>query len=111
MVEDLEDYMCRYIQQQTEPLKGCLLAILESREQYLSILDESLGTPIQSVDIKRCELLTDAGLMREDIKLTRDGRNTYKVFYLTDRGREIAQQTRLKGYMGPVPQTTPLDNI
>jgi hypothetical protein len=108
MVEDLEDYMCRYIQQQTEPLKGCLLAILESREQYLSILDESLGTPVRSVDIKRCELLTNAGLLREDIKLTRDGRNTYKVFYLTDIGREFAQKVKAQGYAGPMPQNTPL---
>ncbi len=97
--------------EKTPALKGCLIAALENREQYLSILDESLGTPTWSPNIKLCELLADAGLFREDIQLTRDGRNRYKVFYLTNIGREIAQQTRLEGYKGPVPQTTPIDNI
>ena len=100
MVQKLQDYMCKYMQEQTESLKGCLLAALNSKEQYLSLLDESLGTTIPSKDIKLCELLTNAGLFREEIKLTRDGRNRYKLFYLTDTGKEMAEQIKAEGYSG-----------
>ena len=111
MTEKLEDYMCRYIQQKSESLKGCLIAVLDSREQYLSLLDESLGTTITSKNIKLCSLLVDAGLFREETKITRDGRNRYKVFYLTDPGREIARHIKAKGFNGIVPQSTTIDNM
>ena len=94
MSQKLQDYMCKYIQEQTEPLKGCLLAALNSKEQYLSLLDESLGTPTPSIDLKLCELLANAGLFREETKLNRDGRNEYKLFYLTDLGKEMAMQIK-----------------
>ena len=104
-------FYVKYMQGQTEALKGCLVAALDSREQYLSLLDESLGTRVPSVDIKLCEVLVEAGLFREEIKITRDGRNRYKVFYLTDSGRQMAQQIKTEGYSGKVPQNTPIDNI
>jgi len=93
--------MCKYIQEQTEPLKGCLLAALNSKEQSLSLLDESLGTTNPSIDIRLCELLAHAGLFREETKLTRDGRNQYKVFYLTDLGKEMAQQIKNESKVEP----------
>jgi len=111
MTASLEDYMCKYIQKKSESLKGCLIAVLDSREKYLSLLDESLGTPITSTDIKLCEMLVDAGLFREEIKTKRDGHNRYKIFYLTDLGMKIARQIKADGYNGPVPQSTPLNNI
>ncbi len=111
MVETLQDYMYKFIQSQNEALKGCIIAAFDSREHYLSLLDESLGTPIPSGDIKLCELLTNAGLFREEIKMTRDGRNRYKVFFLTDAGVKIAKQIKVEGYSGKVPQNTPVDNM
>ncbi|MGA3061576.1 MAG: hypothetical protein ABSD92_14610 [Candidatus Bathyarchaeia archaeon] len=94
MSQQLQDYMCKYVQEKTELLKGCLLAALNSKDQYLSLLDESLGTPTPSIDLKLCELLANAGLFREETKLNRDGRNEYKLFYLTDLGKEMAMQIK-----------------
>ncbi len=108
---DLQDFMCKYIQEQTQALKGCLIAVLNSKGQYLSLLDESLGTSTRSEDIKMCELLVDSGLFREEIKLTRDGRNRYKVFYLTPRGVEMAEKIKVEGYSGKLPESTPIDNM
>jgi hypothetical protein len=75
-----------------------LTAALNNQEQHLSYLNDSLGTPIPSVDIRNCEILTEAQLFREEIKITRDGRNRYKLFYLTDLGREMALKLREESY-------------
>lgn len=104
MVQKLQDFMCKYIKDQTEPFKGYLLAALNNKDHYLCLLSESLGTPVSSTEINQCELLTNAGLFREEIKLTRDGRNQYKLFYLTDKGKEIAEQVKEEGYTGEIPQ-------
>jgi hypothetical protein len=111
MVENLQDYLCRYIQGQSDSLKGCLVAAYDSREHYLSLLDESLGTPVPSNDIRMCEVLVGANLLREEVKVTRDGRNRYKVFYLTDQGKEIAKKIKEEGFDGSVPQNTPINNL
>ncbi len=108
MVQTLQEYMCNYIQQLIEPLKGCLLAALNSKDQTLSLLDQSLGSPIQSMDINMCEILAKAGLFREEDKLTRDGRNRYKLFNLTDTGMEMAKQIKIEGFKGKMPQSTPV---
>jgi hypothetical protein len=107
----IQDFMCKYTERQTERLKGYLLAAYDSREHYLSLLDESLGTSTQSEDIKLCDMLTSAGLLREEVRITRDGRNRYKLFYLTDEGTEIAKKIKEEGYTGSIPQSTPIDNI
>lgn len=111
MAETFKEYLYRYVDSQTEFLKGCLMAAFDSREHYLSLLDESLGSPLPSANIKLCEMLADAGLFREEIKLTRDGRNRYKVFYLTDAGMQMVEQIKGEGFNGKVPQNTPLDSL
>ncbi len=111
MVDKLNEILCKYIEEQSQVIKGCLVAAFDSREHYLSLLDESLGSPVVSNDLKFCELLTNAGLFREEVKTTRDGRNRYKVFFLTDSGMALAKEVKTEGFNGPVPQNTPVDII
>ncbi len=108
MSENLQNIMCQFMEKKSDPLKGCLVAALKSRDHYLSLLDESLGSPIPSENIRMCELLTDAGLFREEIKLNRDGRNRYKLFYLTDSGRELAERIEQEGFGGAIPESIPV---
>lgn len=105
MAESLQEFMCKSMQQQTESLEGCLIAALDSQEQNVCLLTESLGTPVPSEDLKLCELLENAGLFRSEVKFNRDGRNRYKIFYLTDEGKRIAEEIRQEGYDGKMPQS------
>ena len=104
MTQKFEDFMCKYILTQTSILKKYLLAASDSQDQFIWYMDISLGTLIPSIDIKNCEVLTDAGLFREEIKLTRDGHNRYKLFYLTELGKEMTQQIKEDSYSNEVPQ-------
>ncbi len=94
--------MCRYMDEKSDTLKGCLLAALESKEGYLCILVESLGTPVPSDELNYSELLTKAGLFWEEERITRNGRNRYKLFHLTEAGRRIAEQTKEEGFDGEI---------
>lgn len=94
MSEEFEESITKYIKSQLEVYKKYLLTALENKNLTISFLDESLGTPVPSMDIRNCEVLTDAQLFKEEIKLTRDGRNRYKHFCLTELGKEIAQKIK-----------------
>jgi hypothetical protein len=96
--QTLHDYMCRYMDEKSDELKECLLAALESKEGFLSILVESLGSPVVSEEQNSAELLTKAGLFWEEERMTRNGRNRYKLFHLTDTGRRVAEQTKDEGF-------------
>jgi len=52
---------------------------------------------IPSSDLKNCELLRDAQLLHEDIRVSRNGRNTYKLYCLTDLGKKMAASIREEG--------------
>ena len=98
MSETFEGFMCKYIQGQTAIFKRYLLAALDSQDKYLCYLDMSLGTPFPSIDIKNCELLAKLGFSVKKSKLPRDGRNRYKLFYLTDLGREMVEKIKEQNY-------------
>jgi hypothetical protein len=104
MVENLQEYLCHFMEEKSEYLKGCLLAALDSKEGYLCLLIESLGTPVSSEDVRHAEFLVDAGLFREETKITRNGRNRYKFFYLTPQGRRLAEDIKEKGFDGKIPE-------
>ncbi|MGA2522925.1 MAG: hypothetical protein ABSF65_02080 [Candidatus Bathyarchaeia archaeon] len=105
MSETFEGFMCKYIQGQTAIFKKYLLAALDSQDKSLCYLDMSMGTPLPSMDVKNCELLTDAGLFREEVKTTRDGRNRYELFYLTDLGMEMVEKIKEQNYTENIPQS------
>ena len=52
---------------------------------------------VPSSDLKNGELLRDAQLLHEDIRVSRNGRNTYKIYCLTELGRKMAQEIREEG--------------
>jgi hypothetical protein len=104
MAQRLQNFMCQYIEKKADLFKGYLIAALDNKDQFLSYLDDSLGTDLASLDIRTCELLTDAGLFRKEEKFTRDGRNSYNLFYLTDLGKEMAQQIKDEGFKGKLPE-------
>ena len=105
MSQKFEEHMCKYTQDQADVLKSYLLATLDSKDQCLYYLDSRLGTALPSMDIRNCELLADARLFREEIKITLDGRNRYKLFYLTDLGKEMAKNMRDESLTDEMPES------
>ena len=89
-----ENYMCDYIKTRIGVFKRYILAALDNRDGYVWYLEASEGMIIPNSDLKNCEVLRDAGIFREDTRITRNGRNTYKFFYLTENGKKIAEQIK-----------------
>ena len=108
MSQQFEEYMCKFVQDQASMFKSYLLAALDSKDQCLYYLDSRLGTPIPSMDIRNCEFLAQARLFREEAKLTIDSRNRYRLFYLTDLGKEIAQKIKNGSITGELPEMPPV---
>jgi hypothetical protein len=108
VTQPLEEYICKFIQEQTSNFTSYLLAALDSKDQCLYYLDSRLGTPLPSMDIRNCEFLTSARLFREEIKLTIDGRNRYKLFYLTDLGKEMAMKAKQGSLTEELPEMPPV---
>lgn len=94
MSQRLGDYLSEYIKGRVGVFKKYLLAALDNRDQSIWYLEASAGMLIPSADLKNCELLRDAQLFREDLKVSRNGRNTYKLYYLTDLGKKIAAELK-----------------
>jgi hypothetical protein len=94
MSQRLGDYLSDYIRCRTGVFKKYLLAALDNKEQGLWYLEASAGMMIPSADLKNCELLRDAQLFSEDIKVSRNGRNTYKIYYLTELGKKLAEELK-----------------
>jgi len=94
MSEKLENYLATYIKGRVGVFKKYLLAALTSKDQCVWYLEASEGMIVPSSDLKNCELLRDALLFNEDTRISRNGRNTYKIFCLTELGRQIADQLR-----------------
>ena len=94
MSQKFSEYLSEYIRSRVGVFKKYLLAALDNKDQAIWYLESSEGTVIPSADLKNCELLRDAQIFRDDIKLSRNGRNTYKIYYLTDLGKKIALELK-----------------
>jgi hypothetical protein len=97
MSKELGDYLSGYIQGRVGVFKKYLLAALDNKDQCIWYLESSEGMTVPSSDLKNCELLRDALLLNEDIRVSRNGRNTYKVYCLTEMGRKMAQEIKTEG--------------
>jgi hypothetical protein len=94
MSEKLESYLSTYIKTRVGVFKKYILAAHASKDQCVWYLEASEGMIMPSSDLKNCELLRDAQIFNEDIRISRNGRNTYKIFCLTELGKQIAEQLR-----------------
>ena len=99
MSQKLGEYLSEYIKNRVGVFKKYLLAALDNKEQSIWYLQASAGMMIPSADLKNCELLRDAQLFREDLKLSRNGRNTYKIYYLTNSGRMFAEELKAESLL------------
>jgi hypothetical protein len=108
MVQQLEEYICNFFHQQASNYNSYLLAAFDSKDQCLYYLESRLGTVLPSVDIRNCEFLADARLFREEVKTTMDGRNRYKLFYLTDLGKEITKKVKDGSMTEELPDMPPV---
>jgi hypothetical protein len=100
MSEKLENYLATYIKSRVGVFKKYILAAQTGKDQCVWYLEASEGMVMPSSDLKNCELLRDAQLFNEDIRISRNGRNTYKIFCLTELGKQIADQLRKESEIG-----------
>jgi hypothetical protein len=92
MSDKLAEYLSNYIQERVGVFKKYMLAALNNRDHCLWYLESSAGMLLPSSDLKNCELLRDAKIFTEDVRVSRNGRNTYKVFCLTEFGKQLAEE-------------------
>ncbi len=94
MSQKFETYIIDYIKNRMGTFKKYMLAALGNKDGSIMYLVYSEGMVMPNSDLKNCELLRDAQLFREDTRVSRNGRNTYKIFYLTEAGRKIAEDLK-----------------
>ncbi len=99
MSEKLGSYLAAYVYGRVGVFKKYILAALENKDQCIFYLEASEGMFIPSSDLKNCELLRDAQIFTEDTRVSRNGRNTYKFYCLTEIGKEIAEAIKAEGLM------------
>jgi hypothetical protein len=97
MSEEFKEYLSNYIQTRAGLFKKYLLAALDNKDHCIWYLESSEGMLAPSSDLKNCQLLRDAQLMNEDLRISRNGRNTYRIYCLTDLGKKFASAIREEG--------------
>jgi hypothetical protein len=107
MSQELSEYLSTYIQSRVGVFKKYLLAALDNRDQSIWYLESSEGMLVPSSDLKNLQLLRDANLFTEDMRISRSGRNTYKIYCLTELGRKFAAAIKKEGVEGKKPERAP----
>jgi hypothetical protein len=97
MSQKLGDYLSEYIRGRVGVFKKYLIAALTNKDESILYLEASEGMMIPSSDLKNCELLRDALIFKEDTRVSRNGRNTYKIYSLTELGKKFAEEIKAEG--------------
>jgi hypothetical protein len=97
MSEAFADYLSKYLREHATELNQYLLTALNSKDHTISYLESSAGADNQSRDLKNCEFLAGAHLFKETLRISRNGRNFYKCFELTDLGLKFAENLQQNG--------------
>jgi hypothetical protein len=100
MSEELGRYLSSYIQSRVGVFKKYLLAALDNNDHCIWYLESTEGMLVPSSDLKNCQLLRDAQLFNEYIIISINGRNTYKIYCLTELGMKLAVEIRKEGLEG-----------
>jgi hypothetical protein len=100
MSEELARYLSIYIQSRVGVFKKYLLAALDNKDHSIWYLESTEGMLVPSSDLKNIQLLRDAQLFNEDIRISRNGRNTYKIYGLTELGMKLATEIKKEGLEG-----------
>jgi hypothetical protein len=100
MSEELEQYLSSYIKSRVGVFKKYLLAALDNKDHCIWYLESTEGMLMPSSDLKNLQLLRDAQLFTEDIRMSRNGRNTYKIYCLTQLGMNLATKIKKEGLEG-----------
>ncbi len=100
MSEELKEYLSNYIQTRLGILKKYLLAAFDNKDQCIWYLESSEGMSVPSSDLKNCQLLKDAQLFTEDVRTSRHGRNVYKIYCLTELGKNLAERIKKEEPLG-----------
>jgi hypothetical protein len=87
--------------------KKYLLASMENEDHCIWYLESTAGMLAPSSDLKNCQLLRDAQLFNEDTRISRNGRNTYKVYCLTELGKKFASDLKKEGLEGKKAEEAP----
>lgn len=106
MSDQLGIYLSEYVQGRVGVFKKYLLSALENKDGCIWYLESSAGMLVPSSDLKNCELLRDAQLLSEDIRISRNGRNTYKIYCLTGLGKKMAENIKKEGLIEEADQKT-----
>lgn len=100
MSEELERYLSSYIQSRVGVFKKYLLSALDNKDHCIWYLESTEGMLVPSSDLKNVQLLRDAQLFTEDVRMSRNGRNTYKIYCLTELGLKLAKEIKEEGLEG-----------
>ena len=106
MSAELGEYLANYIQTRTGLLKKYLLAALDNKDSCIWYLESTAGMLSPSSDLKNCQLLRDAQLFNEDVRMSRNGRNTYKIYCLTELGKKYAKAIKEEGLENIISEKT-----
>jgi hypothetical protein len=104
MSGELQEYLSNYIQSRVGIFKKYLMAAFDNKDHCIWYLESSAGMLAPSSDLKNCQLLRDAQLFTEDVRISRNGRNTYKIYCLTELGKKFAEGIKKEALERGIPE-------